>query len=57
MLAEREAGRNSGRRQRLRTRGEEWVLLISLQTGLELGPIISAFIFREGKKKTPNLKK
>ena len=37
MLAEREAGRNSGRRQRLRTRGEEWVLLISLQTGLELG--------------------
>ena len=37
MLAEREAVRNSGRRQRLRTRGEEWVLLISLQTGLELG--------------------
>ena len=27
------------------------------ETGLELGPIISAFIFREGKKKTPNLKK
>ena len=37
MLAEREVVRNSGRRQRLRTRGEEWVLLISLQTGLELG--------------------
>lgn len=37
MLVEREVGRNLGRRQRLRTRREEWVLLISLQTGLELG--------------------
>ena len=37
MLAEREAGRNLGRRQRLRTRGDEWVLLIQLQTRLELG--------------------
>ena len=52
-------GAEGGRPEEGAQRSQLWVHenISGRETGLELGLIISALIFREGKKKTPNLKK